>query len=258
MSLKELAPTYYTRLVMVLQEVGNPEKLFNAGCGDGFYDVFLKQKSKLLVSLDINKGDLMIAKVINPEKSVKYYLGKLEKLPFKSESFDTIICVEVLEHLKNDQQAINELVRVLKKKGKLIITVPSKNFPFVYDPINYILNLFRKKLKIGIWGWGHQRLYTFKALRKKIGLNVIKEMRLSHSLVGFFENGYINSFLQKFTKNDPLNQGKVSSNIHKIKKSVYYKPPRILIKIRDIIIKWDKFIFSRSKRSIGIMVVFKK
>ena len=261
MSLKELAPSYYTRLTKVLQEVGHPEKLFNAGCGDGFYDLFLKHKSKNLFSLDINSGDLTIAKAINPEKNVKYYLGKLEKLPFSSGTFDSIVCIEVLEHLKNDQQAISELTRVLKKGGKLIITVPSKKFPFFYDPLNYVLNIFGKKLKIGIWGWGHERLYTFKTLKKKVGLKVIKNVRLSSSLVGLFENGYLNSFLQKFTKNDPLNQDKVSPNpqkIKKIKNSVYYKPPKWLTKIRDFIIKWDKLIFAHSQESIGIMVVFKK
>ena len=42
MSLKELAPSYYTRLREVLREVGKADYLLNAGCGDGVYDHYLK------------------------------------------------------------------------------------------------------------------------------------------------------------------------------------------------------------------------
>ena len=44
--------------------------------------------------------------------------------PFKSESFDTILCSHVLEHLKDLSKVMNELHRILKKNGRLIIKVP--------------------------------------------------------------------------------------------------------------------------------------
>jgi hypothetical protein len=113
-------------------------------------------------------------------------------------------------------------------------------------------------LKMGIWGWGHERLYTFKKLEKRVGLKVVKRRRLTRSLCCFFENSYIASFLQKFIKNDPKNQAKVSLNIDKVKKSVFYKLPKTLTTIRDIIIKLDNKIFSNSKESVIIMVVFEK
>jgi 2-polyprenyl-3-methyl-5-hydroxy-6-metoxy-1,4-benzoquinol methylase len=258
MSLKELAPSYYTRLIEVIKEVDNPDKLLNAGCGDGFFDYFLKKKAKNIVSFDLNKGDIQIAKIINPENNIDYSIGSIENIRCKSNFFDCIICVDVLEHLKNDKKAIKELIRVLKKGGKLIITTPSKNFPFTYDPINYILNRIGLRLKIGIWAWGHERLYAPKELIKKFNLNVIKVKYLSYSLASFFENSYINSCLQRLTKNDPKNQSKINKNINKIKESVKYKPPKILIKIRDLIIFLDKKLFSKSKKSIGIMIIFEK
>jgi len=258
MSLKELAPTYYTRLKEVTQEVNNCHNLFNAGCGDGFLDIFLKKKVASLSSLDLNEGDLKIARLINPEKNVHYYSGLLENLPFSSETFDVVVCMEVLEHLKNDQKAIDELIRVLKKGGKLIITVPSRNFPFLYDPINYILNKFRLKLNIGIWGWGHERLYTFNILKNKVGLKMIKRKRLSYSIAGLCENSYISNFLQRFTKNDPKNKGQIRVDFNKIKNSVFYTPPFILTRIRDAIIYLDKMILFNSKKSVGLMVIFEK
>ncbi len=46
------------------------------------------------------------------------------KLPFSDESFDVVICSEVLEHVPSYQQLIDELVRVLKPGGRLSLSVP--------------------------------------------------------------------------------------------------------------------------------------
>jgi len=258
MSIKELAPTYYTRLQEVIREVDGTTMLLNAGCGDGFYDCFLKAKAKRIVSLELNRGDVQIAALINPEDTVSYCAASIDEIPCRSNTFDCVICIEVLEHLDEDERAIRELVRVLRKGGKLIVTAPSKDFPLVYDPVNYILNRFGKFMRIGIWSWGHQRLYTAETLQQKFGLTPIRTKLLSHTLVGLLENGYLNSFAQRFTKTDPKNRDRVRSNLEAIKKSVYYKPPKWLTKIRDFIIRFDNRLFYSSKASIGIMQVFEK
>ena len=45
-------------------------------------------------------------------------------LPFRNESFNTIFCLEVLEHVKEPSIAIEEIFRILKKKGSFIGTIP--------------------------------------------------------------------------------------------------------------------------------------
>lgn len=51
---------------------------------------------------------------------------ELEPWPYPDETFDTIVCMEVLEHLIFDPVfAMNELCRVLKKSGQALITVPN-------------------------------------------------------------------------------------------------------------------------------------
>ena len=47
------------------------------------------------------------------------------KLPFADETFDRIICSEVLEHIPDDQTAIGELARVLRPGGSIAVTVPA-------------------------------------------------------------------------------------------------------------------------------------
>lgn len=52
------------------------------------------------------------------------YVGKGEKLPFGDSSFDAVINTEVLEHCDDPSQFFKECNRVLKKDGKLILSVP--------------------------------------------------------------------------------------------------------------------------------------
>lgn len=49
------------------------------------------------------------------------------KLPFKSEIFDNVLLIEILEHLKEPKNAIKEISRVLRKNGKLIFIKISKS-----------------------------------------------------------------------------------------------------------------------------------
>lgn len=63
--------------------------------------------------------------------------GDASELPFVNESFDTILCTEVLEHVMNPEMVLAEFSRILKPDGVVIITVP-----FFY-PIHDSFDFFR-------------------------------------------------------------------------------------------------------------------
>jgi SAM-dependent methyltransferase len=67
------------------------------------------------------------------------------RLPFKAGIFDQTICSEVLEHLTDDRKALEELARVMKPSGQLIITFPHRKFYFTYDD-HYVNHLRRYEL----------------------------------------------------------------------------------------------------------------
>ena len=95
--------------------------------------------------------------------------GDAMALPFPDEKFDHVVCSEVLEHLERDDVAARELFRVLKPGGTLVVTVPSANFPFTWDPPNWVLKRVGRSLRgerpwSGIW-YGHRRLYTWRSLK---------------------------------------------------------------------------------------------
>lgn len=52
-------------------------------------------------------------------------IADAHSLPFKNESFDTIIAGELIEHLVNPQRFLNETKRILDSKGRLILTTPN-------------------------------------------------------------------------------------------------------------------------------------
>jgi 2-polyprenyl-3-methyl-5-hydroxy-6-metoxy-1,4-benzoquinol methylase len=73
---------------------------------------------------------------------------------FESNFFDYVFCIEVLEHLKNPFFVMNEIFRILKPEGVLILSVPN---PYHFKEI--IWNLFKIKDKQGhIFGWTRQNM----------------------------------------------------------------------------------------------------
>lgn len=80
--------------------------------------------------------------------------GVGEELPFKSNSFDGIICIAVLEHVKDPFSCAKEIARVLKPGGKLICSVPFlqplHGYPHHYYNMTHqgLKNLFEDSLSI--------------------------------------------------------------------------------------------------------------
>jgi ubiquinone/menaquinone biosynthesis C-methylase UbiE len=56
---------------------------------------------------------------------LSFFIGSAYSLPFESDSFDLIVCSEVLEHLHEYNDAIKEIHRVLKPGGKFYASVPA-------------------------------------------------------------------------------------------------------------------------------------
>ena len=142
----------------VKKQIKQKGVLLDVGCGPGtFIGMF---KSKICKGLDISKKQINYAKKTYQTRNKKFYLIKNNKFPFKSNYFDSISIIELIEHLdrKSINRIINESLRVLKKNGLIIITTPNYNslWPMLeilvnkFSKVNYeeqhITKLSRKKL----------------------------------------------------------------------------------------------------------------
>ncbi len=253
MSYKLLSPTYYTRFKTIDEFIGSGKRLLDVGCGDGEYDYYLHNKFKTIVGVDINNNELLFAKR-NKLENTNYVLSEGAKLPFSDETFDKVICIDVLEHVANDKELISEIYRVLEKRGSLLLSVANKNYPWTYDPINYFLGLFFKRhVPIGIWGFGHLRIYDIKQIKEmleKEGFKIEKEEYLSHYLAGIFEN-YLSTLLQPFLKFSPSDRSKEGRRSEVLKKR---DAPEFFKKIIRTLVNLDEKIFKNSKTSVGLLV----
>jgi 2-polyprenyl-3-methyl-5-hydroxy-6-metoxy-1,4-benzoquinol methylase len=82
-----------------------------------------------------------------------------EKLPFEDMAFDIVTMLAVLEHLDKPSEIISEIERVLKPKGKLIITVPSRRSKPILEFLSYKLGIVNK-LEIR----DHKKYYDYSDL----------------------------------------------------------------------------------------------
>ncbi len=97
------------------------DKILDVGCGVGYFSKLLTNYGAEVWGTDINPDSVKICKqTIGPN----FFVGNASKLEFEDNSFDKILCSEVLEHLKDDKGAVREMFRVLKPNGTIVITVP--------------------------------------------------------------------------------------------------------------------------------------
>ncbi len=113
----------------------NIDTLLDGGCCYGYSTVCYKRVAKNVYGIEISEDMLHIAKEYYPE--INFINANLENTGLKSNFADAIVLNDSLEHTDNDLVTINEMYRLLKNNGELIITVPSKGLFGFLDPYNY-------------------------------------------------------------------------------------------------------------------------
>jgi SAM-dependent methyltransferase len=143
---------------------GKKDKSIDLGCGSGFYGRDLIKTSRFTILSDINLGNLLAQQTFNP--GCELVRLSLPELPFRGEHFDTVLLIEVLEHIESDEKLISEIARILKRKGMLILSVP-------HPP-----DLYGTKIDSGGNPMGHKREgYTYveiDSLLSRNGFNIVK------------------------------------------------------------------------------------
>lgn len=95
-------------------EISKGENILDVGAGSGHYRRFFTDKDYTAIDRGIEQPDRQGLDVV----------GDIYFLPFKDAAFNNMICVEVLEHVWDSRKFFSELNRILKKDGKLLLTVP--------------------------------------------------------------------------------------------------------------------------------------
>ena len=159
-------------------------KVLDVGCAVGRYSNYLQIKGLHVTGVDSQKE--FIAKAVKSYKDCEFKVGSAYKLPFKDNSFDTIILFDILEHL-DDERVLMEARRVGRR---VIISVPHKNQDFLTS---------HSLAHHHYMDMTHIRTYTPNSLRKVLSKNRFKvtschsDLPISiHALaLDYFSNGVL-------------------------------------------------------------------
>ncbi|MFB3883651.1 MAG: class I SAM-dependent methyltransferase [Thermodesulfobacteriota bacterium] len=108
--------------VLLFSRCSKGLRVLDAGCGYG--EILEQFKGLMRVGLDVNLNALMHAQRIDGEAC--YILCDIENLPLKGQSFDIVICSEVLEHVNSPIRATSQIIEATKNGGYICVTVPNE------------------------------------------------------------------------------------------------------------------------------------
>jgi ubiquinone/menaquinone biosynthesis C-methylase UbiE len=110
--------------ILIAQFVGKHKKVLDVGCGSGAIVERLLPECDIC-GIDIGKGFVRFCQD-RYGRSGKFSIVRSDarQIPFHSESFDYVICSEVLEHVRDRMAVLNEFFRSLRPGGRLILTTP--------------------------------------------------------------------------------------------------------------------------------------
>jgi len=103
--------------------------ILDVGCSSGALSMRAASFNKQITGIDPEDKGIVKFKQWRRQKNIlntKIDKGVTENLPYKENSFEAIICSEVLEHVQDIKKSVDEMYRVLKPKGFLFLSMPNK------------------------------------------------------------------------------------------------------------------------------------
>ena len=151
-------------------------EILDVGCADGHLTAQIKGllPDSSLTGVDLHLRSINYAKKKWP--GIKFMMADARKLPFSDRKFDNVICVETLEHVPNNEKALDEIYRVLKKGGKFVVCQDTDSWLF-----NFVW-FFWTKWKGKVWDGAHISCVKPKqllSLLKKHKFKIV-EKKFSH------------------------------------------------------------------------------
>jgi len=168
---------WYALKGILRYEIRDASVILDIGGYDGEISYRLKNifPNLKITVVDIDKSGLKLAR----EKGLNTLYAQALELPIKDNQVNVVLCLDLIEHVKEDSRLIKEISRVLKKDGKVILTTPMRDgvsFPF----------LSKQKIETINKSWGH--------VRKGYSLKELEELFKNDNLMIIKTSGYFNFF----------------------------------------------------------------
>lgn len=138
-------PIFYSddmrRKVVDMAEISEGDFVIEVGCGTGFTTAEIAKRvgEENVVAVDLTPEQMM--KAVSKFDNSTFLLGDAENLPFKDSVFDAAISAGSIEYWPNPQKGIEEMARVTKGGGRVVILAPRK-------PENLLIRKFAESVML--------------------------------------------------------------------------------------------------------------
>lgn len=185
-------------------------KLLDYGCGYGFYSLKFAELGFKVFAVDNDYKKTTHVRNMAIKEAISNIEVDNVDLEIDSQftkKFDIILCIEVLEHVKEYKKLLNNLDNILISPGLLIISVPTKSSE----------NVFKKMDSNWLYDSGHLRVFDKNEIHKSLSelrLNKIKILKTnSDNFIYWF---FLKIFRIRHTMGIPILESKVNKIINKI------------------------------------------
>ncbi len=181
----------------IVSSAGQGNTLLDIGCNNGYLLYQFKETFTNLIGLEYSASQIERARINLEGLNFLGLVGSPEDMPqITSNSIDTIITADTIEHIPDVYAATEEMFRVLKPGGTLIINTP--NIGFIKKRFLLLLGFFPSTSEpnegIGtdpLFDGGHLHYFTYRSLKlvlERAGFVMIN--KTAYGKFGFIQNIY--------------------------------------------------------------------
>ena len=103
------------------------KKVLDVACGEGYGSALMSRSAAEVSGVDISAAAITHARALYADRAnVQYFEASCTQLPFDHASFDVVVSFETIEHIAEQAEFLDEIKRVLKPDGVLILSCPNK------------------------------------------------------------------------------------------------------------------------------------
>ena len=119
-----------SELILDLIKPKPGERVLDGGCGTGIFTLDLLSSGASVIGLDLSLPMLLRAEKKLRGRAFRAIQGNLLALPFNDHTFDIVVSITALEFIHEGKKAVNELLRVTKKGGAVVVATLNSLSPW--------------------------------------------------------------------------------------------------------------------------------
>jgi SAM-dependent methyltransferase len=199
--LNQIRLRHILELVLSHVDCEDTKTVLDVGCGSGAVSNVLAEVCQT-VGIEIQKSYL---KVHGKNRNLNFVVADIDGLPFKTGSFDLIVCASVLEHMLNLDSALTKLKSLLKTNGILFAGYPVETclfkmiwrivspveFKFIDQTQTFFINPDTQQLE-DYWKYPMTHKQTYLSIREGLDrhFRLVQRVRLPFKFLPDFTNYY--------------------------------------------------------------------